>query len=84
MFDGISEKASRTLAEAAGASPGVEFSNTVVKERPADAICAWAAKVGASLVVVGSRTRHGVDRVLLGSVAEHVVRHAPCSVLVVR
>lgn len=35
------------------------------------------------VVVVGSR-RHGVARVLLGSVAEHVVRHAPCPVLVAR
>lgn len=35
------------------------------------------------LVVVGSH-RRGVARVLLGSVAEHVVRHAPCPVLVAR
>lgn len=35
------------------------------------------------VVVVGSR-RHGLARALLGSVAEHVVRHAPCPVLVAR
>ena len=36
------------------------------------------------LVVVGSHGRTGIKRLLLGSVAEYVVSHAPCSVLVVR
>jgi nucleotide-binding universal stress UspA family protein len=36
------------------------------------------------LVVVGSHHRTGISRVLLGSVAEKIVRHAPCPVLVVR
>ena len=36
------------------------------------------------LVIVGSHGRSGLRRVLLGSVAEKVVRHAPCSVLVAR
>jgi nucleotide-binding universal stress UspA family protein len=38
----------------------------------------------ADLVVVGSHGRTGLQRLLLGSVAEHVVRHAPCSVEVAR
>lgn len=36
------------------------------------------------LVVMGTHGRTGISRVLLGSVAEGIVRHAPCSVLVVR
>ncbi len=36
------------------------------------------------LVVVGTHGRTGIKRLLLGSVAEYVVRHAPCSVLVAR
>jgi nucleotide-binding universal stress UspA family protein len=36
------------------------------------------------LIVVGSHGRHGVPRALLGSVAEKIVRTAPCPVLVVR
>jgi nucleotide-binding universal stress UspA family protein len=39
---------------------------------------------GADLIVVGSHGHKGWERVLLGSVAESVVRHATCSVLVVR
>ncbi|MEO5878253.1 MAG: universal stress protein, partial [Streptosporangiaceae bacterium] len=38
----------------------------------------------ADLVVVGTHGRTGMARVLLGSVAEQVVRHAPCSILAVR
>lgn len=39
---------------------------------------------GFDLVVVGTHGRTGLKHVLLGSVAERVVRHAPCAVLVVR
>jgi nucleotide-binding universal stress UspA family protein len=38
----------------------------------------------ADLVVVGTRGRSGAERMLLGSVSDHVVRHANCPVLVVR
>ena len=43
-----------------------------------------AAEVGVDVIVVGSHGRTGVKRLFLGSVSEHVVRHAPCPVLVVR
>jgi len=43
-----------------------------------------AAQWGADLIVVGSRGHQGLARLLLGSVAESVVRHARCSVLVAR
>ncbi len=48
------------------------------------AILDAAEKWPADLIVVGSRGRSGLDRFLLGSVSEGVVRHAPCSVEVVR
>jgi nucleotide-binding universal stress UspA family protein len=38
----------------------------------------------ADLIVVGSHGRTGIGKLLLGSVASHVVTHAPCSVLVVK
>jgi nucleotide-binding universal stress UspA family protein len=43
-----------------------------------------AEKIGADLIVMGTHGRRGVKRVLLGSVAEAVVRSAPCPVLTVR
>jgi nucleotide-binding universal stress UspA family protein len=52
--------------------------------RAADAILALAAEVEADLIVVGTHGRRGVDRLLVGSVAERVVREARCPVLVAR
>jgi universal stress protein A len=48
------------------------------------AACEAASSLPADLMVVGSHGRSGLGRVLLGSVAERVVRHAPCPVLVIR
>jgi nucleotide-binding universal stress UspA family protein len=45
------------------------------------AVTDYAGEVGAKLCVVGTHGRTGLSRVLAGSVAERVVRHAPCDVL---
>jgi nucleotide-binding universal stress UspA family protein len=50
----------------------------------AGAICELAQSMGADLVVIASHGRKGLRRLLLGSVAEQVVRGAPCAVLVCR
>jgi nucleotide-binding universal stress UspA family protein len=54
----------------------------VVEGPPGEALCALAEEVGASAIVLGSRGRGGIKRALLGSVSDHVVRHAPCPVVV--
>jgi nucleotide-binding universal stress UspA family protein len=51
---------------------------------PRPAILAAATDWPADLIVLGSHGRHGVDRLLFGSVAEHILRHASCAVEVVR
>jgi len=51
---------------------------------PGGSITAAAEAEAADLVVVGTRGRSGAERMLLGSVSDHVVRHASCPVLVVR
>ncbi len=48
------------------------------------ALCEIAEDEGADLLILGSHGRSGLSRAFLGSVAEKVVRHAPCPVLVVR
>ena len=55
-----------------------------VNSPPAAALAQLASDVEADLVIVGTHGRKGARRVLLGSVAEGVVRKAPCEVLVVR
>jgi nucleotide-binding universal stress UspA family protein len=47
---------------------------------PADALLAVAEEAEADLIVVGNRGMSGVRRYLLGSVADRVAHHAPCSV----
>ena len=51
---------------------------------PAKQIVALAAELEADLVVVGTHGRRGFRRLVMGSVAEDVVRNAPCPVMVVR
>ncbi len=51
---------------------------------PAKAICEYAESHGVDLIVVGSHGRGGMERWLIGSVAERVVRHAAANVYVVR
>lgn len=63
---------------------GVEVSQVLVDRFADDAIVEAATELHVDLVVTGSRDRTGLRRWLLGSVAEAVVRAAPCSVLVAR
>lgn len=48
------------------------------------AMCDWADDHEVDLIVLGTHGLTGLRRLLLGSIAERVVRHAPCSALVVR
>lgn len=56
----------------------------VVIGPPEHTICETARKLDAGLVVMSSHGHTGVKHLLVGSVAERVVQHAPCAVLVVR
>ena len=47
-------------------------------------VCRVAADLKVDLIVVGSHGRGAIERMLLGSVSDQVVRHAPCPVLVIR
>ena len=60
----------------------VEF--RVLRGDPVGEICEAVKRESADLIVMGSHGRTGLPHVLLGSVAERVVRHAQCPVMVVR
>lgn len=63
---------------------GVEADTRTAFGATPPAICAAADEVGADLIVLGTHGRGGLSHALLGSVAERVVRRAPCPVLTVR
>jgi nucleotide-binding universal stress UspA family protein len=54
----------------------------ILRGAPGPALCAFAADVHARAIVMGTRGRGGIKRAVLGSVADHVVRNAPCPVVV--
>ena len=64
-------------------SLGVICQTDSLEGHPPTEIARHAEKVGAGMVVVGTRRHRGIGHVLLGSVAERVAQHARCPVLAV-
>jgi len=56
----------------------------VLEGRPAAEIVKFAVAKNIDLIVIGTQGKKGLERLLLGSVAEEVIRSAPCKVLVVK
>ena len=69
---------------ARGRSIGVTVDFLVWEGDPGESIIEAARAESADMIVVGSHGRGTVGRFLIGSVSDHVVRNAPCPVLVVR
>jgi len=86
VFASAREWAEKTLGEwaDAGRHDGVSVETSLRTGVPHAEIVAAAREMRADLIVVGTHGRGGLDRVLLGSVAERVLRLAPCPVLAVR
>lgn len=79
-IDSVKNYASKFLDDhgAAGATIEVRIGS------PGHEITEYATEINADLIVVSSHGYHGIKRMLLGSVAESVIRHAHCAVLVLR
>ena len=58
--------------------------HVTVSPRPGPAILSYARDAAADLIIVGTHGRHGLERLVFGSVAQHVARLAGCPVLMVR
>jgi nucleotide-binding universal stress UspA family protein len=70
----------RTIKKFAGDMPVTHFTEY---GQTADGIITCSKEFKADLIVIGTHSRTGIDRLLMGSVAEHVVRHSEVPVLVV-
>jgi nucleotide-binding universal stress UspA family protein len=72
------------LAQVRPVDPRVRVEHRLIEGEPAEQILKAAAASGADLIVLGTHGTTGLMRVLMGSVAEDVLRKAPCPVLTVR
>ena len=81
-IDQLEQSAREQLAEALARTGGAGEA-VLLRAQPARGIVELSKTSGASLVVVGTRGRTGFSRLALGSVAEDVIGHAECSVMVV-
>lgn len=77
------DEATKYVADKAEAE-SLEVERNTVEGHPADEIIKYAEKNQISLIVMGTLGKSGLDRFLLGSVAEKVVRTSKIPVLVVR
>lgn len=78
------EEAEKRLLEIRPPFPEVAFTHTMLTGNPAEEIVRFAAKQEADMIVLGTHGRTGVSRLLMGSVAEAVVRGAKCPVLTIK
>ena len=62
---------------------GISYT-TLLSDEQGHTICDFARDHDADLIVISSHGRTGISRLVIGSVAERIVRYAPCPLLVLR
>lgn len=77
------DEATKVVSDKASAE-GLDVEKNTIEGHPAEEIIKYAEKNSISLIVMGTLGKSGLDRFLLGSVAEKVVRNSKIPVLVVR
>jgi nucleotide-binding universal stress UspA family protein len=80
----IQREAEDALARIRTIADGVNLETVILEGKPAAEIVRFAGEKGIDLIVIGTQGKRGLERLLLGSVAEQVIRTAPCKVLVVK
>ncbi|MEM7761992.1 MAG: universal stress protein [Cyanobacteria bacterium P01_A01_bin.40] len=63
---------------------GVDTESTQITGHPSSTICEFAQSCHADAIAIGRRGHSGLKEMLLGSVSNYVVHHAPCSILLVQ
>jgi nucleotide-binding universal stress UspA family protein len=62
---------------------GVKTTFEQVSGSPGKTVCKFAKDWEAELIIVGHRGRSGISEIILGSVSNYILHHAPCSILIV-
>lgn len=78
------EQRAREKLYAIETPPSVPVRHRMIEGEPAVEIMRVAKEMNCDLIVLGTHGRSGLERFFMGSVAEEVMRHAPCPVMTVR
>jgi nucleotide-binding universal stress UspA family protein len=88
LIQGVDTKAGMALDSVQSAATKLGFEHdivwSVVRGPTAESILKYATNHDIDLIVMGTHARTGVDRLIIGSIAEHVIRESPAPVLTVR
>lgn len=84
MYQLLEQEGKRAVDQVKQAGKGLEVETFVLAGHPSTTIARFAKDNDVDLIVVGTLGKSGLEELLLGSVADKVVRMAPCPVLVVR
>ena len=79
-----SERILKMLEDVKPSDPAVPYTHRLTMGDPAGEVVRMAADENAEMIILGTHGRTGMMRFLMGSVAEAIVRQAPCPVLVYR
>ena len=80
----VQREGEKALARIRDSAEGVQLETVVLEGKPAAEIVKYAKDQGMDLIVIGTQGKQGIERILLGSVAESVIRATPCKILVVK
>jgi nucleotide-binding universal stress UspA family protein len=84
MYQLLKDEGEEAVNRVKDAAKDLDVETHVLEGNPAVEITKFAKDNGIDLIVVGTLGKSGIDRLLLGSVAEKIVRIAPCPVLVIK
>jgi len=84
MYDSFQKEGEQALEQVKELSGDLDAETFLLTGNPATEITRFAREHETDLLVVGTQGKSGLGKLILGSVAETIIRTAPCSVLVVR
>ena len=84
IYKTLESEGKKALDQIKSTANGISVDARVIEGKPASAIVDFAEKNGIDLIVVGSQGKSKIESLLLGSVADRIIRTAKCPVLVVK
>ncbi len=84
VYDQLKEEGKRAVERVKALSDGINVKAAVLEGKPSREIAGFAADNGVDLLVVGTVGKSDIEALLLGSVADALIRTAQCPVLVIK